>query len=244
MEALLLAAGLGTRLRPLTNDRPKALVEVNGKTMLEINIENLVRHGVEHIVVNVHHFASQIVDFLASRRWPVHISISDETQLLLDTGGAIAKAATLFRTPGPYLIHNVDVLSRIPLSCLPDYQSEIQSEALLAVSRRATSRQLLFNAQGGLVGWHNRSTGEFLWGAEPCQQYNEQAFSGIALLGQSMLRFLSSRQGSFPVIPAYLEASKRYKISAFSHDSEDWMDVGKPEALVPASDFLRQTHLP
>lgn len=241
MEAIILAAGLGTRLRPLTDSIPKALVEVNETTLLEINIKNLINQGVTHIVVNVHHFADKVMGFLASHSWQVPISVSDESDCLLDTGGAISKAAPLFRTRGPYVIHNVDILSSVSLPEMVSQFEKSQAVATLAVSQRQSSRQLLFDAQSRLVGWHNKTTGEYRWSDIPCLPANELAFSGIAVIGQQMLQILSLRSGAFPIIPAYLEAANNHVINAYEHNPKDWLDVGKPETLALADSFLK-TH--
>lgn len=239
MEAFLLAAGLGTRLRPLTDSIPKALVEVNKTTLLEINIQKLINQGATHIIVNVHHFADKVTAFLASHSWQVPISVSDESDCLLDTGGAISKAAPLFRTQGPYVIHNVDILSSVSLPEMIAQFEKTQAVATLAVSQRQSSRQLLFDAQSKLVGWHNKTTGEYRWSNPPCPSANELAFSGIAVIGQQMLQILSLRTGAFPIIPAYLEAANSHVINEYEHNSKDWLDVGKPETLALADSFLR-----
>lgn len=241
MEALLLAAGLGTRLRPLTNSIPKALIEINGTTLLEINIKKLIHQGATHIIVNVHHFADKVIEFITSHSWEVPISVSDESDCLLDTGGAISKAAPLFRTQGPYMIHNVDILSSISLSEMISFFEKSHAAVTLAVSQRQSNRQLLFDAQSRLVGWHNRSTDEYRWSNIPCPITNEMAFSGITVMGQQMLQVLSLRSGVFPIIPVYLEKVNNHVINAYEHDSKDWMDVGKPETLALADSFLR-TH--
>ena len=242
MEALILAAGLGTRLRPLTNDRPKALVEVGGRTLLEINIERLARQGIGHIVVNVHHFADMMKDYIWSHNWPVKVDISDESDLLLDTGGAIAHAAPLFDGDGRIVVHNVDILSDVDIQSMFSYAEQTGSLATLAVSQRKTSRQLLF-ADSMLVGWHNDNTGEYLWADSAVASYKEMAFSGIAVIDSRLPRLLaSSRKGAFPIIPEYLRLAKTNVINAFEHDASHWLDVGKPDALEKAAAFVNANH--
>lgn len=231
MEAFLLAAGLGTRLRPLTNDCPKALVEVGGKTLLEININNLIRQGATRIVVNVHHFADMMVQYINNRRWDAEVIISDERVCLMDTGGGLRKAAPLFSHNSPILIHNVDVLSRIDISQLMKQHCDSKSIATLAVSRRDTSRQLLFAKDNHLCGWQNRANGEFLWVDTPVQEYSALAFSGMAVIDPQVLDLLPDTILPFPIIPAYLNIAKGHIVSCYEHDADDWLDVGKPEAL-------------
>lgn len=238
MEAFLLAAGLGTRLRPLTDNKPKALVEVDGRTLLEINILNLIRQGASRIVVNVHHFGDQIIDFIASRHWDAEILISDERDLLMDTGGGLKKAAPLFSGSCPIVVHNVDILSQVNVSDLVAYSVESKALATLAVSQRSTSRMLLFNDYGALCGWHNRSTDEFLWPSGPVAECKEFAFSGIAVVSPQLLEALPEPSAPYPIVPAYLELSKIYTINSFVHDSAHWLDVGKPDTLARASQFV------
>lgn len=245
MQAFLLAAGLGTRLRPLTDSRPKALVEVGGEPLLKINIDRLAAQGADRIVVNVHHFADKVVDYLASRPWPAEVLVSDERDLLLDTGGGMKKAAPLFRLDEPVLIHNVDILSRLDLRALWRRQQESGALATLAVSRRDTARQLLFDAEGRLAGWYNRQNGETRWAMAPTEaapqteDYNVLAFSGIAVVSPQMLDLLPEATLPYPIIPAYLDAAREHVINHFLHSAADWLDVGKPETLQQAQQWIR-----
>ena len=226
MQAFLLAAGLGTRLRPLTDSRPKALVEVGGEPLLKINIDRLAAQGADRIVVNVHHFADKVVDYLASRPWPAEVLVSDERDLLLDTGGGMKKAAPLFRLDEPVLIHNVDILSRLDLRALWRRQQESGALATLAVSRRDTARQLLFDAEGRLAGWYNRQNGETRWAMAPT-------------VSPQMLDLLPEATLPYPIIPAYLDAAREHVINHFLHSAADWLDVGKPETLQQAQQWIR-----
>lgn len=238
MEVFLLAAGLGTRLRPLTNDRPKALVEVEGRSLLEINIDNLIRQGATRIVVNVHHFADKIITFLNSRTWDAEILISDERELLLDTGGGLKKAEPLFSGTQPILIHNVDILSRLDLSAITQSLMQSQALATLAVSDRSTSRKLLFDPDGKLIGWHNLNSGEYLWADAQHSSYKELAFSGIAVVKPQLLTMLPPANAPYPIIPAYLEIAQQHRIDCYPHDPKHWLDVGKPETLKIAHEYL------
>lgn len=242
MEALLLAAGLGTRLRPLTNDRPKALVELNGHTLLEYAIQNLTRQSITHIVVNVHHFASKMIDYLSSNSWDIPISISNEEDLLLDTGGGLKKAAILFSGTEPILIHNVDILSHIQFSEMLEFHRQSHSIATLAVSERTTSRQLLFDEHQQLVGWYNNASETYLWTEAQKKQesYRQLAFSGIAIIEPKLTQLLPESDHPYPIIPEYLKIASRHKIGCYIHPAQDWLDVGKPETLEQAKTFIKQ----
>lgn len=245
MQAFLLAAGLGTRLRPLTDSRPKALVEVGGEPLLKVNIDCLAAQGTDRIVVNVHHFADQITSYLAAHSWPVEILVSDERDLLLDTGGGLKKASPLFRPDEPVLVHNVDILSRLDLRALWQQHLESGAVATLAVSRRDTARQLLFTPDGLLAGWHNRLSGETLWAVDShCEKpriedHTALAFSGIAVVSPLMLDLLPEASAPYPIIPAYLNAARHHAIRHFQHPAADWLDVGKPETLQQAQSWIR-----
>lgn len=234
MQAFILAAGLGTRLKPMTDHIPKALVEVQGQPLLKIAIDNLIRQGVTRIVVNVHHFADMVCQYLQQQHWDVPVIISDERELLLDTGGGLKKAEPLFSANEPILIHNVDILSHL---IIPDLQRKhIDSMALatLVVGRRETSRYLLFDAQGQLTGWENKQTGESKWVQSPIQNYQELAFDGIALIEPQLLGLLPPPTTPYSIIPAYLEIARSHRINYFELDPEDWLDVGKPQTLSQA----------
>lgn len=231
MQAFILAAGLGTRLQPLTNHCPKALVEINGTPLLRIAINHLVQQGVKHIVVNVHHFADMVCDYIAKNKWDVNIYISDEREMLLDTGGALKKAAPLFTENDPIIVHNVDILSRIKLYDLIACHQETDNIATLAVCQRTTSRYLLFDNDKHLVGWQNKATGENRWVTTPITHYNELAFSGISVIEPRLLHLLPPATHPYPIIPEYLSIAKHHRISFFSHSAADWIDVGTPDKL-------------
>lgn len=231
MQAFILAAGLGTRLKPLTDHCPKALVEVQGMPLLKIAIDNLARQGVSKIVVNVHHFADQVIHFLQTNTWNVPVVISDESDLLLDTGGGLKKAENLFTKDEPILIHNVDILSHVDINNLLTQHIDSMSLATLVVSNRSTSRYLLFNHEKQLIGWLNKSTGESKWTDKEYSDYQELAFDGIAIIQPQLLQHLPSADKAFSIIPAYLEIAKHHRISYYDIDKRDWLDVGKPETL-------------
>jgi NDP-sugar pyrophosphorylase family protein len=240
MRAMILAAGLGTRLRPLTNDRPKALVEVGGRTMLEITLSRLREFGVREVIVNVHHLAEMVIDYLkANNDFGMRIEISREVALL-DTGGGLKRAAWFFLEGGkdhdePFVLHNVDVISAISLKRMMQFHLERQALATLAVQDRKTSRYLLFDRQyqlcGRLSGQDQRT--EF---AESCQQLRAEAlaFSGIHVISPRLLAMMTE-EGSFSIVDSYLRiASQGEKILAFRADEYYWRDLGRPENVAQA----------
>ncbi len=216
MEGFILAAGLGTRLRPLTNDRPKALVEVGDVTLLEHTIHTLEAAGVKHIVVNVHHFADKVIDFIKSHTWQAAIDISDERELLLDTGGGLKKAAALFSGRENVLVHNVDILSDIDLQDLERHHKEQKNLVTLCVSQRQTKRMLEFDAEGHLTG----------------RAAEGLAFSGISAVSPELFALLPEADHPYPVIDEYIRLSREgYRIGSYVHAPDHWLDVGKPETL-------------
>ena len=254
MKAMILAAGLGTRLRPLTDDRPKALVTVAGRTLLEIALQRLRSFGVREVIVNTHHHAAMIADYLqANRNFGMSIQISFEP-FLLDTGGGLKQAAPFFLDSSssldePFILHNVDVLSFIDLARMVRFHSEHRALATLAVQDRATSRQLLFNQQGQLCGRHTTrakiagaSTSEQAqaeevqteW-ARPAAQVQALAFSGIHVLSPRIFAEMQE-DGAFSIIPVYLRlAAQGEKIAAFRADEFYWRDLGRPESIQQAA---------
>jgi MurNAc alpha-1-phosphate uridylyltransferase len=244
MKAMIFAAGLGTRLRPLTNDRPKALVEVGGKTMLEHTITHLKNAGFNHLVINIHHFGQQILDYLAqNNNFGVQIDISDERDYLLDTGGAIKKAQPFLQNE-PFLIHNVDILSNADLKEI--YVNHVESGALasLVVSRRDSARRLLFNAQNQLTGWTNIQTGEIKT-FYPLKDYDPKSqqsfsFSGIHVMSPRIFDYMEDWTGKFPIIQFYLSICPKTEIRPHVVDHLQLIDMGKPETLQEAEAWLKE----
>jgi NDP-sugar pyrophosphorylase family protein len=239
MKAMILAAGLGTRLRPLTNDRPKALVELNGRTLLEITIERLKSFGIREMIVNVHHFADLVVSYLkANADFGIRIEVSREDDLLLDTGGGLKKAAWFFGGDEPFLLHNVDILSDIPLLQMGQMHRASKALATLAVQKRETSRYLLFDEHMLLCGRRllkenceeiARSAGHF----EPL------AFSGIHIISPRLLPKIHEH-GAFSIINVYLRlVSQGESINGFRADDYYWRDLGRLSDLEEASQDLR-----
>lgn len=238
MKALILAAGLGTRLKPLTNNKPKALVEINGKTLLQLAIERLRRQGFGDIIVNVHHFAQDVIDYLKSNNnFGADIAISDERDLLLDTGGGIKNASWFFDCGEPFLVHNVDIVTDIDLRKL--FQTHVESKVLvtLAVRERETSRYLLFDKNNTLCGWKNIKTGEEIITRTSDGELQQFAFSGIQIMDPSIFNYMPDEK-VFSVIDLFLSLVPNYLIKAFPHTQSFWMDVGKKDNLQEAGEYF------
>lgn len=234
MKAMILAAGLGTRLRPLTDSLPKALVKVGNRTLLEIAISRLREFGVRDIIVNVHHFADSVVEFLrANENFGIHIEISHE-EILLDTGGGLKNAGWFFTgETGPFLLHNVDVISRIDLSEMLNAHHEGQALATLAVQKRPTSRPLLFDGSMQLCG-RRLGSDQKVELVRDAKHPAELAFAGIHVISPRLLS-LMTESGSFSIIPSYLRlAGLGEKILGFRADDYWWRDIGTPERLKEA----------
>ncbi len=231
IQGMILAAGLGTRLRPVTDVIPKALVEINGKTLLQWNIEKLAKAGCKRIVVNVHHFPELIRTFL-DQNFGVEIVVSDESDQILDTGGGLLKAASLFHPNWPVLVHNVDVIGNIDLEQLVASHKARNAMATLVVRDRTTERYLLFDSEMHLTGWLNRNSGEtkMVNRYEFSNRLQQYAFSGIHVLEPALLQDLSL-MGRFSLIQAYLTLADKHTIEGYLDQSTEWLDVGKPDQL-------------
>lgn len=249
MRAMILAAGLGTRLRPLTNDRPKALVEVAGQTLLEITLARLRGFGIGEVIVNVHHFAAMVEEYLAAHQnFGMRIEISRE-ETLLDTGGGLKKAGWFFRDMSPhdaFLLHNVDVISNIDLGRMVASHRERQALATLAVQKRKTSRYLLFDAAGQLCGRRTRegSAGDAASYKDEIIRRTDDlyplAFAGIHVISPQLLSRMNE-EDAFSIITTYLRlAGEGEKILEFPADAYYWRDLGKPENVAQAEQDIRQ----
>lgn len=243
MKAMVLAAGLGTRLRPLTNDRPKALVEVAGRTMLEIALDRLRAFGIRDVIINAHHFAGEIGAYLkAHEDFGMHLEISRE-EVLLDTGGGLKKAAHFFLgdpagAGEPFILHNVDVISSIDLRGMVKAHRQSAALATLAVQKRETSRYLLFDERMQLCGRRTGRDGKDEWARGP-QAAEPLAFCGVHVISPRIFSVMTE-QGIFSIIDVYLRlAAAGEKIMAFRADEYYWRDLGKPEQIEQAAEDLR-----
>lgn len=245
MRAMVLAAGLGTRLRPLTDHRPKALVEVGGRTLLEITLVRLNSFGIREVIINVHHFADRIVDYLkANKNFGMRIEISREDNVLLDTGGGLKKAAYFFlenpaATQEPFILHNVDVISTIDLRRMAQFHIENHALATLAVQERPTSRYLLFDKQLELCGRKSGNDGHVEM-VRSSSHPMALAFSGIHVISPRLFS-LMTEEGVFSIIALYLRlAAQGEKIVAFRSDEYQWRDLGRLEDVMRADQEARQ----
>lgn len=240
MKALLFAAGLGTRLQEYTQTRPKALVNLAGKPLLQHAVEHLVKFGITDITINVFHFAEQIIDFVdRNQSFGIDIHISDERGQLLDTGGGLKKASSFLKGKDPVLIYNVDVISNLDLNLLLNDHREQKALATLAVRRRNTSRYLMFDDQQQLVGWKNVDSGEVrVSRAEAFEAARPWAFCGIHIINPELLDLITE-EGKFPILDLYLRLAKNHSIRGFFDASDLWMDLGKPDQLKAAEVYFR-----
>ena len=239
MKAFILAAGLGTRLQPLTNNKPKALVEINGVPLIEITIKKLIDSGISSIVVNVHHFADQIKLFLKSKNnFGIEIKISDESDLLLDTGGGLKKAAWFLENEKSFLVHNVDILTDFPLNKLFDAYNKSGKIAALAVQKRKSSRYFLFDEEKNLCGWQNIKTDETKITRSPIGELTQFAFSGIHAANSSILK-LMPEQKVFSLVDFFLNIASQNQITYFDHTGSTFIDLGKKENLLKAEHILK-----
>ncbi len=233
MKAMLFAAGLGTRLKPFTDKHPKALAEVNGKTLLELNIRYLQRFGIEDVIVNVHHFADQIEQVINDNSgFGSWVTISDERDEVLETGGGLKKAAPYFEHEEDFVIMNVDVLTNLDLGKMIEAHKASDAMATLAVMQRESSRQLLFDEHLMLCGWTNNNTGEQKIVREVLEM-QPLAFSGIQVLSNRMLDI--PFKGKFSIIDLYLHNARENIIRGYNHTGNVFIDVGKPESLEKAA---------
>ena len=230
MKAMIFAAGLGTRLRPLTDIVPKALVTVGNMTLLEYAIRKLMYYGFNEIIINVHHFPDMIVEYLKlNHNFGATITISDERDLLLDTGGGLKKAASFFTGSEPLLLYNVDIVSEINLGKLYEFHLHHGSLCTLAVRDRETSRYFLFDDKNLLCGWWNKKTGEKKIARNTVVQI-PRAFSGIHIVNPAALTLLSETN-VFSLVDFYLQIAATQNILAFEHTADSWTDVGKLQTL-------------
>ena len=247
MKALIFAAGLGTRLRPLTDDRPKAMVEIAGKPMLQHVIERVAAAGFDDITINIHHYGQMIIDFLEEHNnFGLNIHISDERGLLLDTGGGILKARQWLDGDEPFLVHNTDIISTLDLKAFYDYHVEHDALATILVKERQTQRYFLFNDEDRLCGWINKATGEIK--PDPVKlagkTLHEMAFGGLHVISPRIFPELERYhrrcgEDKFSIVPFYIGMCTHHLIHGYHPDSDyQWLDIGKPETLAQARELL------
>lgn len=237
MRAMIFAAGLGTRLKPWTDKHPKALAIVNGKTLLQRNIEYLRQYNIMEIVVNIHHFPDQIRDVVAENKgWGSHVVFSDETGHVLETGGGLKKAENLLVGDGAFVVMNVDILTDLDLGKMIEMHNYSRAIATLATTERVTSRYLLFNEQEELVGWQNKKTGETKI-SRSAKNYVPKAFSGVHVISDMIFPMIK-QTGKFSIIDTYLDLAHDSKIKGFDHSVGKLVDVGKPESIAIAESLF------
>lgn len=238
MKAMIFAAGIGSRLRPLTNDVPKALIQFNGEPLIAGVIKKLVNAGVTEIVVNLHHFANELRDYLNGNKWNADIYFSDESRFLLDTGGGLKKAASFFNDGKPFFAYNVDILSNIDLVKLYQQHLENNVAATLAVRNRNSSRFLLFDHENYLCGWENIISNELRLVKGRRKNLHSLAFSGIQVIDPVVIEQMAEA-GRFSIIDVYLRIANSSRIKAFIHDDDYWYDLGTIKQLEEAGGFIK-----
>ena len=243
MKAMIFAAGLGSRLKPITDSLPKALVPVGGKPLLEHNILKLKQAGFDEIMINIHHFGDQIIDFLAAKNnFDIRIELSDERNELLDTGGGMKKAAYFFDDDRPFLVHNVDILSNVDLKeVYNQHLKDPERLASLVVSYRDTYRYLIFDDSGCLQGWVNIRTGE----TKPLKNmyilpFQKFAYAGIQVVSPRIFRLMEKEPEKFPIMDFYLQNCMNEKIAGYVPENLRMLDVGKLNSLNTAEEFILQ----
>ena len=252
MKALIFAAGLGTRLKPLTDDRPKAMVEIAGKPMLQHVIERVAAAGFDDIIINIHHYGQMIIDFLErNANFGLSIHISDERGLLLDTGGGILKARQWLDGDEPFLVHNTDIISTLDLKAFYDYHCHHDALATILVKERETQRYFLFDENDRLRGWTNKATGEVKPdnGKIDGMTLHELAFGGLHVISPRIFPELEryrrkSGEEKFSITPFYINMCSHHLIQGYHPDCDyQWLDIGKPETLDQAQELLQPDNL-
>jgi len=236
MKAMIFSAGLGTRFKPWTDSHPKALAVVNGKSLLQRNIEYLQQFGITDVVVNVHHFADQLIKtIMKSKGWGSKITISDERDELLETGGGLLKAKEFFDPGEKFITCNADILTDLDISKLIAFHTEKKALISFGVTKRKTSRYLLFDQNDRLCGWRNTKTGEDKISI-PKPQYYEKAYSCVVIFEYDIFRLMEETEflGKFSLIDVYLKLAAEHLIMGFDHSGDRFVDVGKPDSIVMA----------
>jgi NDP-sugar pyrophosphorylase family protein len=238
MKAMIFAAGLGTRFKPFTDAHPKALAPVNGKSLLQRNIEYLQQYGITEVVVNVHHFAEQIIKAVKENDgWGSHIIISDETSEVLETGGGLLKAKTILETNEPFLTINADILTNLNIDRLLDYHKQQKALISFGVTARKTSRYFLFDEKDQLCGWRNTQTGEERIAISK-PGLIEKAYSCVVVFEPAVFSLIRQR-GKFSLVDVYLSLAAQQKIMGYDHTGDVLVDVGKPESVAIAEKYFK-----
>lgn len=234
---MIFSAGLGTRFKPWTDKHPKALAMVNGKSLLQRNIEYLQQYGIKEVIVNVHHMAEQVEDAVVENDgWGSDLLISDEREELLDTGGGLLKAKELFNPGERFITCNVDILTDLDISQLLAFHQEKKALISFGVTNRKTSRNLLFDEQGRLCGWRNTTTGEERISI-PNNHLIEKAYSCVVVFDYAVFDLVPFT-GKFSLIEVYLHLAAQHRIMGFDHSGDRWVDVGKPESVAIAASLF------
>jgi len=240
MRAIVFAAGLGTRIQSITKGLPKALLCFEEKTLLERAIDYLQHNGVREIIVNVHHQSELIKSFIAEKEWDIPIKISDETNKLLDTGGALLKAHDFLAKEENFIAYNVDVITNLNLQKMLKYHQKEKAMVTLAVRNRNTSRYFLWDNNNNMLGWENVQTKELI--LHKNISYKQAAFSGIHIISSQIFDYIDKKE-AFPITPLYIDLAKKNKIKAYFHNNTFWFDVGKPETLKEAQLFFKKNKI-
>jgi NDP-sugar pyrophosphorylase family protein len=239
-KAMIFAAGLGTRLRPLTDNKPKALIEIGSTPhLLGIILKKLTSQGFTDIIINIHHFGEQIIEYISKNNFGASISISDERDLLLDTGGGLKKAAWFFNDGQPFLVHNVDVLCDSDLNTLYDYHLQHRPLVTLSAKDRITSRSLLVNNSNELCGWRSNQTGELKHMRGNLKELRPIAYDGVQIVNPALFEKITE-EGVFSITDLYLRLCKTEKILVYQHD-KFWLDMGKKENFEEAEKHIKNT---
>ena len=233
LKAIIFSAGLGTRFKPWTNKHPKALAIVNGKSLLQRNIEYLQQYNITDVVVNVHHFPDQIIEAIKTNKgWGSNVIISDESNEVLETGGGLLKAKSLLNGDQPFLSLNVDVLTDLDINKLISFHQEKKSLVSFAVTERTTSRNILLDVDGRMCGWRNNATGEEKIVIEKTG-LKPFAYSCVVVYEPAIFSLIK-QQGKFSIMDTYLQLASQNLIVGYNHTGDKWVDVGKPESVALA----------
>lgn len=239
MKAMIFAAGLGTRFKPFTDKHPKALAPVNGKSLLQRNIEYLQQYEITEVVVNVHHFADQLKDAIEKNKgWGSHIIISDETNEVLETGGGLLKARPLLEGEEPFLTTNADILTNLNIHHLLTFHQQQKALISFGVTNRKTSRYFLFDEENRLCGWRNTKTGEERISINK-PGLVEKAYSCVVIF-EPVIFSLIKQTGKFSLVDVYLSLAAEHKIMGWDHTGDLLVDVGKPESVAEAEKYFKK----